>query len=112
MLGRLSGRWHEVVTGLALILGDGRDRVEHVVTRVRFAALDDREISGYVASGEPRDKAGAYAIQGAASWFVDRVEGSVTNVIGLPLEKVRSMMREEGLGPPPLCAREPSGLPR
>lgn len=101
MLTRLSSRWHEVVTGLALVFPAGRERVEHATTRVRFADLAEEEIQAYVASGEAADKAGAYAIQGGASWFVDRVEGSVTNVIGLPLEKVRTMMREEGLlGPP------------
>lgn len=87
MLKRLSGRTHRVLTGVALCLGSSTwTAVE--VTRVRFLRLTDREIAWYVGTGEPDGKAGAYAIQGLASRFVDRIEGSYTNVVGLPVSTV------------------------
>ena len=84
MLRRLSGRTHRVHTGLALRLGD-RTLVETVSSLVTFAALTDEMIEWYVALDEPFGKAGAYAIQGAGGVFVERVRGSVSNIIGLPL---------------------------
>ena len=90
MLTLLSGAWHEVLTGVALILGD-QTQVELATTRVRFAKLTSEEIEWYAASGEPDDKAGAYAIQGLGSIFVERIEGSYSNVVGLPLETVYRM---------------------
>jgi septum formation protein len=98
MLRRLSGRTHEVFTGVALLrLPEGALRVELETTRVEFHTLSDADIEAYVASGEPRDKAGAYAIQGGAAGFVARVEGSYSNVVGLPVELVRRML-DEGVG--------------
>jgi len=87
MLRRLSGRTHQVYTGVALAF---RDRIESAldVSDVTFRPLDAATIAAYVATGEPMDKAGAYAIQGRASKFVDRVEGCYFNVIGLPLAMV------------------------
>jgi len=96
MLNTLSGRTHDVLTGVALCL-DGREACEAVSTRVRFLQLSPSEIEWYVASGEPRDKAGGYAIQGLASRFVDRVEGSYSNVVGLPVTTVCRMLGEFGL---------------
>lgn len=87
MLGRLAGREHTVITGICLRHPGGIE-VDSSATRVRFAPLTDAEIGAYVASGEPMDKAGAYAIQGLASKFVERVEGCYFNVIGLPLSQV------------------------
>jgi septum formation protein len=92
MLARLSGRRHEVLTGICLRRG------EHVIvdcatTGVVFAALSDAEIDEYVASGEPMDKAGAYAIQGLASKFVERMEGDYFNVMGLPVAMVYRRLR-------------------
>ncbi len=87
MLRRLSGREHTVITAICL-RHPGGAIVDSTATRVRFAPLSDIEIDEYVASGEPRDKAGAYAIQGLASKFVERVEGCYFNVIGLPLSQV------------------------
>jgi septum formation protein len=84
MLSRLSGRAHDVLTGIALRQGP-RLVVEVEETRVFFADIGEDEIARYVASGEPSDKAGAYGIQGRASRFVTRVEGSYTNVVGLPI---------------------------
>jgi nucleoside triphosphate pyrophosphatase len=88
MLRALSGRDHIVITGICLLsplikpLGA---IVDHETTRVHFVELSDREIDDYVATGEPMDKAGAYAIQGLASKFVDRIDGCYFNVMGLPL---------------------------
>jgi septum formation protein len=91
MLRRLSGRQHEVMTGVSLRLGAHEvGRVETTV--VHFAALTDRDIAWYVASGEGRDKAGAYAIQGLGSRFIPRIEGSYTNVVGLPMAGVVELL--------------------
>jgi septum formation protein len=87
MLQRLSGREHTVITAICLRYPAGV-QVDSTATRVRFAALTADEIDAYVATGEPMDKAGAYAIQGLASKFVERVEGCYFNVIGLPLSQV------------------------
>jgi len=93
MLRRLSGREHEVITGICLRAGD-RVLVDAETTRVRFIALSEEEIAGYAASGEPMDKAGAYAIQGLASKFIDRIEGCYFNVVGLPVSLVCRRLRE------------------
>jgi len=87
MLGWLSGQTHRVITGICLRHAGGA-AVDAESTRVHFVVLSAGEIEDYVASGEPMDKAGAYAIQGRASKFVDRVEGCYFNVIGLPLAMV------------------------
>jgi nucleoside triphosphate pyrophosphatase len=87
MLRALSGREHTVITGICLRHAGGVI-VDSESTRVHFVALDEREIDDYVASGEPMDKAGAYAIQGLASKFADRIEGCYFNVMGLPLALV------------------------
>ena len=93
VLSILSGREHVVITGLA-VLYRNREWVHAETTRVRFRTLTDEEIHRYVDSGEPRDKAGSYAIQGGAAAFVESVEGSRTNVIGLPLERLKQMLDE------------------
>ena len=96
MLRRLSGRTHEVLTGISLRRGAFElGRVE--TTRVEFAPLSDAEVAWYVATGEGRDKAGAYAIQGLASKFVERIEGCYFNVVGLPVPLVYRMLREHGV---------------
>ena len=93
MLRRLSGRRHDVLTGVSLRTGPQElGRVE--TTAVYFSALDDADIAWYVASGEGRDKAGAYAIQGLASRFIPRIEGSYSNVVGLPVSAVLELLRE------------------
>jgi nucleoside triphosphate pyrophosphatase len=99
MLQRLSGRTHLVHTGVAVRAGDGvlvGVDVEVVTTSVRFAPLTPEAIEWYLATGEPFDKAGAYAIQGAGGVFVESVEGSVSNVVGLPLATVASMLSTRG----------------
>ena len=93
MLRRLSGRSHEVLTGVSLRRGGVEiGRVES--TAVYFARLSDADIAWYVASGEGRDKAGAYAIQGLASRFIPRIEGSYSNVVGLPVACVHELVLE------------------
>ena len=87
MLALLSGRTHEVITGICLRTRS-RTVVDAATTRVRFSELTDQEIAAYVVSGEPIDKAGAYAIQGLASKFIERVEGCYFNVVGLPIALV------------------------
>lgn len=94
MLRRLQGRVHDVFTGVAVVSESGaRSAVER--TRVWFDAMTDEDISWYVASGEPVDRAGAYAIQGLASRFIPRIEGSYTNVVGLPVALVSSILNQE-----------------
>jgi septum formation protein len=96
MLRALNGQWHEVLTGVTLARAD---RVVSAVssTRVKFAELSDDEIKWYVSTGEPMDKAGAYAIQGRASLFVERIEGSYSNVVGLPLQLTYQLARRMGV---------------
>jgi septum formation protein len=97
MLGRLSGRTHHVLTGIFLLQLPGnatRAAVEN--SAVTFAALSEKEIDAYVASAEPLDKAGAYAIQGFAGRFIPRVEGCYFNVVGLPLARLYMLLRELG----------------
>lgn len=93
MLGLLQGRAHTVLTGVALV-ASGWSRVEVAATTVWFAAMTSAEIDGYVASGEPMDKAGAYAVQGRAARFVTRIEGSYSNVVGLPVALVHALLAE------------------
>ena len=103
MLRRLSGRTHEVLTAMAVHRGQQR-LATTVTTRVRFRVLTDREVAWYLATGEPRDKAGAYALQGAGAALVDHLDGSDTNVIGLPLAATVLLLRHAGLdvlAPPP-----------
>ena len=86
MLQRLSAGTHEVITGVAVVdLRNGRTASGSESTRIRFRKLTQREITAYVRSGEPLDKAGAYAIQGGAGRFVRSIEGPLDNVIGLPI---------------------------
>ncbi len=96
MLERLSGRSHQVMTGVcvAWLSADGKvtAEVEAEVTEVEFAALTAEEAASYVASGEPMDKAGAYAIQGQAGRWIPRIEGCYFNVVGLPLARVCAML--------------------
>jgi septum formation protein len=83
-LRRLAGREHEVMSGIALI-EDGRERTAVSVTRVRFRALSERDVAWYVASGEWRDRAGGYAIQGRGAALVESIDGDYWNVVGLPI---------------------------
>jgi septum formation protein len=102
MLGLLSGRAHEVITGVCL-MGPGQsaatpafEDTRSETTRVMMHRLTERDIASYVSSGEPMDKAGAYAIQGRASRWISRIEGDYFNVVGLPVTLVFRMLREHG----------------
>ncbi len=91
MLRKLSGRWHEVYSGVCAIY-KGAVRTGSDMTRVHFVPLSDEDIARYIVSGEPMGKAGAYGIQGMAGMFIDRVEGCPHNVMGLPLALTRSLL--------------------
>ncbi len=97
MLRLLSAREHEVTTAVSLVAPDGQTETPTSTTLVRFRNLSDAEIRNYVATNEPMDKAGAYAIQGGAAGFADRMEGEYSNVVGLPLQLVTEMLRRAGL---------------
>lgn len=100
MLRRLSGKTHRVLTGLALVrLPDGETRIELEATKVRFALLNAEEIAQYAATDEPLDKAGAYAIQGIAGRFVERIDGCYFSVVGLPLARLYRMLKQMGWQP-------------
>jgi septum formation protein len=96
MLRLLSGRGHEVTTAVSLILPDESTDTRHCTTQVFFREVLEQEIQDYAASGEPVDKAGAYAIQGGAARWNVRLEGDYSNVVGLPLPLVREMLRANG----------------
>ncbi len=99
MLSRLQSRTHEVFTGYAIIRGrpDKVEKVDCVRSLVKIRSLSLREIKDYVSSGEPMDKAGAYAIQGIGAAIVERVDGSYTNVVGLPLSEVAKELQDLGI---------------
>jgi septum formation protein len=96
MLRLLSGKWHDVLTGVALVRaeGNGCRVVAHEKTQVRFAAMTDAEIDWYVRSGEPMDKAGAYAVQGRAALFIEEIRGDYWNIVGLPVRLVYKLAGE------------------
>lgn len=104
MLSYLSGRTHYVLTGIYVLrVPDGAARAAVETTAVTFARLDQKEMDAYVASGEPFDKAGAYAIQGRAARYIPRIEGCYFNVVGLPLARLYALLGEldwEGRGVP------------
>ena len=98
MLRNLSDREHEVFTGVCLLDADtGKYEVRSVRTGVAFRAITESEIEEYVATGEPMDKAGAYAIQGGAGKFVEKLDGELENVIGFPVVEVREMLGHFGM---------------
>ena len=99
MLRALRGRWHTVSTGIAVVR-DGRARHDVVTARVRMRRYDDDEIVRYIASGEPADKAGAYAVQGLGGALVAEVRGSELAVVGLPLRRLAELLRECGVALP------------
>ena len=96
MLRMLSAREHQVITGVCLVVG-GQWSVGSESTTVTVSEITDYEIADYVATGEPMDKAGAYAIQGIASRWIPRIEGDYSNVVGLPVALVFRMLRQVGV---------------
>lgn len=96
MLNLLSGKWHEVVTGVALIGAKEPTAVlvKHETTRVRFCEMTAEEIDWYVSTGEPSDKAGAYAIQGKGGIFIEEIQGDYFNIVGLPVRLLYEVMSD------------------
>jgi septum formation protein len=96
MLRALNGRWHDVLTGIALRRGGESPQsvVAHEMTQVRFAKMSEDEINWYVATGEPLDKAGAYAIQGRGARFIERIKGDYFNVVGLPVRLLYKLVQQ------------------
>ncbi len=97
MLRMLSGRWHQVYTGVTVVDAQGTLHCEADVTDVHFETMPDEAIRRYIATGEPMDKAGAYAVQGIAGLWIDQLHGSHTNVIGLPMALTRRLLEQCGL---------------
>jgi septum formation protein len=104
MLALLAGRSHEVVTGCCLILPDGSAQHLAESTAVTMRPASQAELLAYAATGEPADKAGAYAIQGLGGFLVERIQGSASNVVGLPLSRVSRLLLERGI----IAARRPA----
>ena len=96
MLSLLSGREHSVFTGVTLLTPD-REVTFSVETRVKFRELCEEEIRGYIATGEPLDKAGAYGIQGRGALLAERIDGDFFNVVGLPVSRLNTVLRENGV---------------
>ena len=97
MLRSLAGNWHHVYTGITVInTRSGRILRNVDKTRVHLVPMTEQEINAYVATGEPLDKAGAYGIQGMGGMFVDRIDGSYSNVVGLPMSMLRTMLAQVG----------------
>lgn len=100
MLGAISGRTHTVYTGVTLLnVENGYHDTRVAESEVRMLPLSDSDIEWYVATGEPLDKAGAYAVQGIGAMFIESIHGSYTNVVGLPLALLFQMLRKAGLDP-------------
>jgi len=99
MLTSLAGRWHQVFTGLALVHRK-KSVVAYEMTKVHFRTLSTEEIDGYLRTGEPMDKAGAYGIQGVGAVLVDRIEGCFYNVMGLPLARLALLLKDYGFNLP------------
>jgi septum formation protein len=98
MLKTLSNKEHQVISGLSVIKGStGKAITMHESTKVWIRELEDREIMNYISSGEPMDKAGAYAIQGIGSLFVEKIQGCYFNVVGLPISKLFIIMKQFGI---------------
>lgn len=97
MLRLLSGRTHHVITGVCIVTG-GQWIVDSATTSVTMSEITSEEIGDYVSTGEPMDKAGAYAIQGIASRWIPRIEGDYSNVVGLPIALVWKMLKQAGIG--------------
>ena len=96
MLARLSGKKHEVITGVA-ICADGKIFTDYEVTEVYFGEMTAEEIKEYVATGEPLDKSGSYALQGGATKFIEKIYGDWSNVVGLPVYRLRKLAQAAGI---------------
>ena len=97
MMSRLSGQWHQVMSAVAIVGGDGEECSRLSVSSVLFREVSEVEAKAYWATGEPRDKAGGYAIQGRAAVFIERLEGSYSGVMGLPLYETAELLGQFGI---------------
>jgi septum formation protein len=98
MLSKLAGREHDVITGVAVVDScRGIELKDYEITRVKMKKVSRDRINKYIKTGEPLDKAGAYAVQGKASIFVEKIEGCYFNVVGLPVSKLDSMLCSIGI---------------
>lgn len=100
MLNKLSGKWHKVISSLCVLIsknGETKKYLSHTITKVKFIKLSEKMIDDYIKTGEPMDKAGAYAIQGKASIFIEKVKGSYTSVIGLPTHTLFKILQKENI---------------
>lgn len=97
MLRSLTGRWHQVYTGVCAVSADGQVYTGVDASDVRFGPMTDEEIRAYIATGEPMDKAGAYALQGIASQWIEEVRGTPSGIIGLPMPLTRRLLTKCGL---------------
>ena len=100
MLMQLSGKVHVVVTGLCVLINRAGEQIKyatHEVTKVYFKQLSEKDIETYIATGEPMDKAGAYAIQGISGKFVDKINGNYASVVGLPTNKLFDILKKENI---------------
>ncbi len=96
MLKNLSGKWHSVISGVTVLdTKSAKSESFYVETKVKFATLSDEEINSYIKTNEPCDKAGAYGIQGKGSKFIEKIEGDYFNVVGLPLQKLYTVLKKE-----------------
>jgi len=95
MLRLLNAKWHDVLTGVAVVRVGGETRVGYQTTRVRFAEMSEQEIDWYIATREPFGKAGAYGIQGKASLFIEEIEGDYLNIMGLPIRLVYELTLQD-----------------
>ena len=100
MLTLIRGRTHRVITGVALIAPSGKEESWHEVTTVQMREMSDEQIEWYLSTQEPFDKAGAYAIQGEGGQFIERINGNMDNVIGLPLQSVATALQRYGFAVP------------
>ncbi|HHY23891.1 MAG TPA: septum formation inhibitor Maf [Clostridiaceae bacterium] len=97
MLKSLSGKYHEVITGVAIVKAEnGLYKTAHEKTKVFFIPATDTDIRAYINTGEPEGKAGAYAIQGKGALFIEKIEGCYSNVVGLPLVLINKLLKEFG----------------
>ena len=96
MLKLLSGKWHDVLTGVAILSVADSPKVDYERTRVRFAEMSEAEIDWYISTGEPKGKAGAYAVQGCAALFIKEIQGDYFNVVGLPIALLYRMLQKIG----------------
>ena len=100
MLSDLSGKWHKVISSLCVLVSRNdsvKKYICHSITKVKFIDLSEKMIDDYISSGEPMDKAGAYAIQGRASVFIEKIVGSYTSVIGLPTHELFDILKKENI---------------